>query len=181
MLVLKQLVILLFILMSQGYETQPYNVVKKYPLFELRYYPSVRMITAESPANSNQNFNTLFQYISGANAANLKIAMTTPVHMSQKGDQKKMSFVLPKQLSEPPLPRNKNLQLTQSKATYYAAIEFGGYSNNSKIKYYSERLKNALLEENIKPLGTPISLGYNAPYKFFNRRNEILIEVDFSE
>lgn len=167
--------------MTQGYETQPYQVIKKYDRFELRYYPPAQMVTAESPLSSNQNFNLLFQYISGANADNLKIPMTTPVHMSQNSGQKKMSFVLPKQLTEPPLPKNQRVQLTQSKATYFVAIQYGGYSNSTKTAYYTDALKKALLEEGFKPLGTPINLGYNSPYKFFNRRNEILFEVDFSE
>jgi len=176
----KPLTILLFLIMIQAYETQPYKVVKKYDAFELRYYPSARMVTTESPANSDQNFNALFQYISGANEENLKIAMTTPVHMSQKEGQKKMSFVLPNQLKDPPLPKNQKIRLTQSKAGYYAALQYGGYSNSSKTNYYTEQLKAALLNENIKILGSPLFLGYNSPYKFFNRRNEILLEVFFS-
>ena len=96
--------------MMQGYETQPYKVVKNYDMFELRYYPSVAMVQTESDTESGQNFRKLFQYISGSNESNLKIAMTTPVHMEKKGNKEKMAFVLPSSIEIPPEPQNKNVQ-----------------------------------------------------------------------
>jgi hypothetical protein len=70
------LIILLFML--QGYESQPFKMIKSYDNFEIRYYPSVAMVQTQSSPGSEQNFRKLFQYISGSNESNLKIAMTTP-------------------------------------------------------------------------------------------------------
>ena len=40
-------------------------------------------------------------------------------------------------------------------------------------------LQKILKKENINPAGTPKILVYNSPYKFINRRNEILIPITF--
>ena len=165
--------------MMQGYETQPYKVVKNYDMFELRYYPSVAMVQTESDTESGQNFRKLFQYISGSNESNLKIAMTTPVHMEKKGNKEKMAFVLPSSIEIPPEPQNENVQIVQSKEAYFAAIGYGGYSTKSKSEYYTKILKENLNENKLKIQGDPILLGYNSPYKFFNRLNEIIIEVAY--
>ena len=46
--------------MIQGYETQPYDLIKTYDDFEIRYYPSVAMVQTESSPGSEQNFRKLF-------------------------------------------------------------------------------------------------------------------------
>tara|TARA_B100001175_G_scaffold310858_1_gene314493 strand:+ start:358 stop:861 length:504 start_codon:yes stop_codon:yes gene_type:complete len=163
--------------MIQGYETQPYNLIKTYDDFEIRYYPSVAMVKTESSPGAEQNFRKLFQYISGSNESGLKIAMTTPVHMEKTEGKNKMAFVLPSSLKSPPSPKNKNVEIVRSKEAYFAAIQYGGYSNISKVKFYTDLLKKSLGQNGIKVNGSPIILGYNSPYKFFNRRNEIMIEV----
>ena len=39
---------------------------------------------------------------------------------------------------------------------------------------------NKLKAEGFKTINDkPIVLSYNSPYKFFNRRNEVLVEVEF--
>ena len=165
--------------MIQGYETQPYELVKSYATFELRFYPSVAMVQTESNPGSEQNFRKLFRYISGSNASNLKIAMTTPVHMEKSEDTNKMAFVLPASIENPPAPQNESVRIIQSKEAYFAAIEYGGYSNSVKTKYYTQQLQKSLKKNKIKVVGLPVVLGYNSPYKFFNRRNEIIIEVAY--
>ena len=163
--------------MTQGYETQPYDLIKTYDDFEIRHYPSVAMVQTESSPGSEQNFRKLFQYISGLNESDLKIAMTTPVHMEKTQGENKMSFVLPSDLEKPPIPKNKEVKIIKSKEAYFAAVKYGGYSNSSKVIYYTKLLKESLALKNIKVNGGPIVLGYNSPYKFFNRRNEIIIEI----
>ena len=103
--------------------------------------------------------------------------MTTPVHMEKTEGKNKMAFVLPSSLKSPPSPKNKNVEIVRSKEAYFAAIQYGGYSNISKVKFYTDLLKKSLGQNGIKVNGSPIILGYNSPYKFFNRRNEVMIEV----
>jgi hypothetical protein len=171
------LLILLF--MSQGYESQPFKLIKSYDNFDIRYYPTVAMVQTKSSPGSEQNFRKLFQYISGFNESNLKIAMTTPVHLEKTEGSEKMSFVLPSNIEQAPRPQNKSVKIIQSKEAYFAAIEYGGYSNTSKINYYTKLLQESLEKNKIKFKGPPVILGYNSPYKFFNRKNEIIIEVNY--
>ncbi|MCX6497643.1 MAG: heme-binding protein [Arthrobacter sp.] len=64
-------------------EQQPYELIKRYPHFELRRYPS--HVVAEIQVNTtfdragNAAFRHLFNYISGSNTGGQKLAMTAPV------------------------------------------------------------------------------------------------------
>ena len=168
------------IVMSQKYETQEYEVVDEIDKIEIRYYPSAPMIRVSSNQSRNNNFGKLFRYIAGNNNNEVKIAMTTPVYMSDQS--KTMEFVLPKKFlsGEIPVPNDNDLEAYISKPKYYAAIKYSGYSNNKKEENYRQELVNALQHSNLKILSEYFVLSYDAPTKFYNRRNEILIQVDFS-
>lgn len=162
----------------QSYETQAYKVVESINLIEIRYYPPAMKVRIESPKRINTNFNTLFRYISGNNTTGEKIAMTTPVYMDKNGSLEVMEFVLPaKYDTVAPSPKGKGVEVYQAKAGFFAAIRYSGYSNETKERVYQEELINALKQANIEILGSPVVLSYDAPYKFYNRRNEILVEV----
>ena len=175
----KYLFLLLSITMfSQGYETQKYEVIKQIENIEIRFYPSSLM----AKVNSRGGFSKLFQYISGKNDKSEKIAMTTPVHMSGENNKSIMEFVLPSKYSVEniAIPNDKNIEIYNSKPGYYAAITYGGYSNSEKVKKNHSSLLNKLKAENLKILNSqPVVLSYNSPYKVFNRRNEVLVEVEF--
>ena len=73
----------------------------------------------------------------------------------------------------------KNIEVYNSKPGYYAAITYGGYSNSEKVKKNHYNLLNKLKIENFKVLNDkPVVLSYNSPYKVFNRRNEVLVEIE---
>ncbi len=163
---------------SQGYETQKYEVVKQIENIEIRFYPPSLM----AKVISGGGFMKLFQYISGKNAKNEKMAMTTPVHMTNENNKSTMEFVLPSKYSLDNIatPNDKNIKIYNSKPGYYAAITYGGYSNSEKVKKNHSTLLNKLKAEDFKTLNDkPIILSYNSPYKFFSRRNEVLVEVEF--
>jgi hypothetical protein len=176
---IKYLFLLLSIAMfSQGYETQKYEVVKQIENIEIRFYPPSLM----AKVNSRGGFSKLFQYISGKNDKSEKIAMTTPVHMSSENNKSTMEFVLPSKysLENIAIPNDKNIEVYNSKPGYYAAITYGGYSSSEKVKKNHSSLLNKLQAENFKILNSqPVVLSYNSPYKVFNRRNEVLVEVEF--
>ena len=70
-------------------EQQPYEVVQRYPHFELRRYPAhvvaeVRVHTTFDRAG-NAAFRHLFNYIAGSNTARQKLAMTAPVIQGSGG------------------------------------------------------------------------------------------------
>ena len=164
----------------QGYETQAYEVVEQFDAVEIRYYPPVMKVKVESAAVENRNFNALFRYISGNNATNEKIAMTTPVYMHNTPQGQSMEFVLPARFKEDaPQPRGAGVEVYRAKAGHFAAIRFGGYANASKTKNYTQTLRNALKAAGKKIVGSPMLLSYDAPYKFYNRRNEVLLEIAY--
>ena len=166
--------------MSQKYETQEYKIIDQIDQIEIRYYPSAPMIKVTSNQSRNNNFGKLFRYIAGNNNNEEKIAMTTPVYMSDQS--KTMEFVLPKKFlsGEIPLPNDNDVEVYISEPKYYAAIKYSGYSNNKKEENYSDELIKTIQNSDLKMLSEYFVLSYDAPTKFYNRRNEILIQVDYS-
>ena len=168
------------LVMSQKYETQEYEVVDEMDKIEIRYYPSAPMIKVSSNQSRNNNFGKLFRYIAGNNNDEEKIAMTTPVYMSDQN--KTMEFVLPKKFlsKDLPVPNDDDIEVYISKPKYFAAIKYSGYSNSKKEQNHSEELIEIIQNNQLKMLSEYFVLSYDAPTKFYNRRNEILIQVDYS-
>ena len=125
------------LVMSQKYETQEYQVIDQIDKIEIRYYPSAPMIRISSNQSRNNNFGKLFRYITGNNKNEEKIAMTTPVYMSNQS--KTMEFVLPKRFlsGDIPVPNDNDVETYISEPKYYAAIKYSGYSNNKNCLLYT--------------------------------------------
>ncbi|MBU79047.1 MAG: hypothetical protein CMD29_02845 [Flavobacteriales bacterium] len=159
-------------------ETQRFDLIKTFEGVEIRYYPPSTMIKYVS--DNNSGFGYLFNYISGKNSLNQKISMTTPVHMQKLSDNKSsMEFVLPSKIKidSAPQPENKDLELYLSEGQYYGVIKYSGYTSFEKEKKFTEELKQKLISNNIKVTGGSKILVYNSPYKFFNRKNEIILPI----
>ncbi len=171
-----------FLLMSQT-EEQSYEIIQTKADFEIRYYPPVMMATYVSDRNNSSGFRSLFNYISGANESQTKIAMTTPVHMEKTREGNSMAFVLPRKFKPEttPSPQEPEIQIFQSKEGYFATIRYSGYTNATKEKNFTEQLGKSLKREGIKITGAPVVLVYNSPYNFINRRNEISIPIEWKE
>jgi hypothetical protein len=178
-----------FISMSTGnIEKQPYRVIKREKSFEIRFYPAATFATIKSNANtyrelSGSGFRRIAGYIFGDNASATKIAMTSPVHMDISENGSSMSFVMPSKYNTKnlPKPNDVSVEIHESKPEYAAAIEFGGYVNDATLKKYTEQLQHKLNELNITPIGHYRYLGYNPPYQLINRRNEVIVEIDWKE
>lgn len=173
---------------SPKIEKQKYRVIKNEKEFEIRFYPPAIFATTRLSAKSYQElgssgFRKIAGYIFGNNESSTKIAMTAPVHMdiSEKGSS--MSFVMPSEYTLEKLPRpvDTRVELHESPAVYMAAIEFGGYASDQKIKLYTTQLLQALTSKGIKTTGNPTYLGYNAPYDFIGRKNEIVVAIEWKE
>ena len=171
---------------SKRIEKQKYRVIKKEKEFEIRYYPPAIFATTRSSAKSyrelgNSGFRKIAGYIFGNNESSAKIAMTAPVHMdiSEKGSS--MSFVMPSEYTLDKLPRpvDGRVELHESPAVYMAAIEFGGFASDQRIKQYADQLSQSLKKNGIKMIGNPTYLGYNAPYEFIGRKNEVVIAIEW--
>ena len=175
----------LFSLKSQkNIETYPYVVNKKYDQFEIRSYKatlftSVKLSTKKYKEASSKGFSILAGYIFGNNNRNEKIEMTSPVSMSLK-DSTTMMFMVPKKYKKETLPQPNlsNIKFKEEPAKTVAAINFNGWANDKKIKKYKQKLKDALDKEGILYKNRFQFLGYNAPYEVFNRKNEIIVELE---
>jgi hypothetical protein len=188
-------VIAVFIVLFQTYltmaanksEEQPYKVIRTEKDFEIRFYPSVTMAMITSSAKSykelgSSGFRKLANYIFGGNDANKQIAMTSPVHMDISDSASSMSFVMPSEFNKDnlPKPNDANVVIKASADEYVAAIKFGGFTSDTDIKTYSAKLENALKAASISYYGSFRYLGYNPPYQWFGRKNEIIISVNWN-
>ena len=177
-------VIQLFALNSQrNIETYTYVVNKKYDTFEIRSYEatlftSVKLSTKGYKNSSSKGFSILAGYIFGNNEKNEKISMTSPVTMSLE-DSMTMMFMVPKELKKEMLPKpNQSLvEFKEEPAKTVAAINFNGWANDKKIEKFKQKLKSALDAEGIPYSDRFYFLGYNAPYEVFNRKNEVIVEL----
>ena len=163
-------------------ETQKYSVIKTEKDFEIRFYPSATLATITSTAKSykelaNPGFRKLANFIFGGNKSNKSISMTTPVHMDINDTVSSMSFVMPSDYSKEnlPEPNDPNVIISTTTEEYVAAIRFSGYASDSDIKTYTTRLQRALDAQGIEYVGNFRFLGYNAPYQFLGRKNEIIV------
>jgi len=188
-LVLLPLLTQLFTLMAANKtEKQPYRVVKEEKDFEIRFYPSATLATVMTTASTYKEvaypgFRKLAGYIFGGNQQGMSIAMTAPVHMDMSETGSTMSFVMPQGMTPENLPKpiDASVHISVSKPEYVAAIRFGGYASDKDIQKYAARLENLLAEKGIKHSGHFRFLGYNAPYQFLCRRNEVIVAIDYQE
>ena len=165
-------------------EKQKYTVVHAGKGFEIRYYPPAVLATVYSSAKNyrelaNPGFRKIANYIFGGNAEGAKIAMTAPVHMDMGSERSSMSFVMPEKydLNNLPKPLSKEIHLQKTSGEYVAAISFGGYAGDPEIKKYSTKLAGLLRENRIETIGSYRFLGYNAPYQFIGRKNEVIVGI----
>ena len=169
---------------SQSYETHKYKTLFSEDNFEIRNYEPVLKAKTYSGKGSNDNFAKLFRYISGYNEKNQKISMTTPVYMKQENEKSMMEFVLPSKfnLENVSQPLSNQVEIYEDNGGVYASVRYSGYSNNSKRNKHRKLLIQKLKELDINPLGDFLYLSYDSPYKFYNRRNEVVVAIkDFEK
>ena len=172
-----------FMLLQRNIESYPYTVKKKYDRFEIRKYEatlftSVTLTSKGYKNTSSQGFSILAGYIFGKNDRKEKISMTSPVSMSLD-DSTTMMFMVPKKLNKETLPKpeQSRIEFKEEPAKLLAAISFGGWANDTKIEQYKQDLKAALDAQGISYSNKFYFFGYNAPFEVFNRKNEVLVEL----
>jgi effector-binding domain-containing protein len=187
-------ILLALLLISQIYflmsktETQPYSIIKTEKDFEIRLYPAATMASVSIDAKSYKElsslgFKKLASFIFGGNQTNKSIAMTTPVYMDINGTHSSMSFVMPSIYNKDnlPKPNDSSVTIKTTAEEYVAAIQFGGYANDEKIKKYASKLESSLKANDIAYYGNFRFLGYDAPYQFLGRKNEIIANIRWTQ
>jgi hypothetical protein len=166
-----------------GYETASFELVKKDGSFEIRdYAPHVVVSTPMKGGEQNGSFGRLFKYISGENAGEQKIAMTTPVFMPASGDGApgEMQFVVPADIAKAgaPAPADPTVKLTKMSGGKYAVIRYSGKSGADDRAAKLVELRERIAKEGLESVGDPVYAGYDPPWTPGPmRRNEVLLKL----
>jgi hypothetical protein len=180
-------------------ETADYDVIEVDGDFELRRYAP--QILAETTVDSNfdeagnRAFRRLFNYISGANrteskiamtapvsqeASSRKIAMTAPVIQEESGAAWNVAFLVPASYSweTVPQPTDDSVRLRRVPERTLAALRFSGTWGEKRFRDHEKQLRAILETRGLEATGETIFARYDPPFKpWFLRRNEILIPV----
>jgi hypothetical protein len=169
-------------------ERQGYRLIHRDRDLEIRLYPEAVMATVLSPdgtykGSANRNFGRLAGYIFGGNKRADRISMTSPVHMELSATGSSMSFVMPSKygLDDLPPPNDSGVALRKTPSEYVAAVSFGGFASDEVIKKKVQLLAGLLDAKGIRHKGDFRFLGYNPPFQWVGRRNEVIVGVEWKE
>ena len=188
-------------------EQQPFELIQRFPHFELRRYPA--HVVAEVQVNAtfdragNAAFRHLFNYISGNNTSRQSVAMTAPVVQKPGPPQKlamtapvlqhgsltgggdaaeyTVAFVLPAGTTaeSAPVPTNPDVTIRTVPGSLTAALSFSGGGSESAFGKWSQELPAALAAVGLTAVGLPRFARFDPPFKpWFLRRNEVLQDVE---
>ena len=165
-----------------GYESAGYQVVRSSGSFEIRDYPALTLVSTPMAMDqgSDDGFRKLFGYISGANEAQAKIAMTTPVFSDPTGTNRQMSFVVPKKTAAVGAPKasRDDIAVETRPGGRFAVYRFSGGWKAWRVASARQKLMDWVAAEKLQPLGEPQVANYDPPFTPpFLRRNEVMVRV----
>ncbi|MER3389607.1 MAG: heme-binding protein [Microcella sp.] len=166
-------------------EKQPYAVRSTHEGFEVRLYPAHVLaqidVVGEPGAGASAAFGPLFQYISGANAASARIAMTAPVVLEPRSARKQtVSFVMPATMTaeSAPAPRDARVRTSVVEPRLVAASRFRGRASTSTFQEQGRRLLDAVDAEGFSVTGDVFYARFDPPsMPGFLRHNEALVAL----
>jgi len=171
-------------------EEAPFEVVRRYPAFELRQYgPTLAAettVTGDFDGVGNKAFLTLADFIGGRNSDRTKIAMTAPVLQTPATDagppdRYLFAFVMPPTFTSATLPQpvDPRVRVRQVPPRLMAVHRYSGSWSQARYRQEEAVLLDAVREAGLKPVGVPVFARYNSPFAlWFMRRNEVMVEVD---
>jgi len=169
-----------------GYESAPYKVVRSDGEFEVRTYPVLTVVETPMARGSNGSdgsFSRLFQFITGGNEANQKIAMTTPVFMSGGDTNAKMAFVMPVNMKtgKVPKPSDPSVTVGELPAGRFAVLRYSGGRSAKNEAEALEQLRAWMKREGLKEFSFPVYAYFDPPWTpAFLRRNEVMARIEFT-
>ena len=182
-------------------EEATYTLVSSDGDIELRSYAGYvsveTTVDGDFEQASKQAFRKLFDYISGANRAQQKIAMTAPVTASAAAGSESIemtapvvatenqrgwsyAFVLPARytIDDAPLPLQEDVKLVENKPTRVAVLTYSGSWKQSAFEQNLERLRGWIEDNRLETASPPRFAAYDPPWTLpFMRRNEIMLEL----
>jgi hypothetical protein len=182
-----------------GTEEAPYRAEKTDGDFEVRQYPPqvVAEILVDGTLEDagNKAFRPLFDYISGANRAKGKIAMTAPVTQQSGGEKIAMtapvgqeavgnqwavSFLMPANdtLETLPAPTDVRVRLRALPSRRLAVVRYSGTWSRHGYEHHLAQLREWMKAQGLAAAGQPVWARYNPPFTpWFLRRNEIFVPL----
>ncbi len=169
-----------------GYESAEFKVIESDGPIQIREYPDLILAATSSKLDSqgrDGSFMRLFRYIGGANEAEQKIAMTTPVFMEGEIGETDvtMGFVMPKDVvaKGPPVPNGEGVTLRTRKGGRFAVIRFAGRLDSKLAKLQEAKLRDWMRSRGLHGDGSAETAGYDPPFTPPPlRHNEVLIRLD---
>ena len=188
---------------AMGTEEAAYTVEKTDGDFQVRQYaPQVvaeTLVEGTLEEAGNKAFRPLFNYISGANRSQGKIAMTAPVAQQRDGEKIAMTapvgqeavsnrwaitFMMPTNytLETLPAPTDEKVRLRAIPARRMAAVRYSGTWSRQRYERNLARLREWMKAQGLAAAGDPVWARYNAPFTpWFLRRNEVLVPLEKRE
>lgn len=184
----------------QGVKEASYSVLKDSDRIQIRQYQSMvaaqTEVVADYKTASHVAFRRLFDYISGSNKKQQKIAMsapvlqeaqaeeitmTAPVIQEKSGQAWLMSFVLPAEytLANAPIPLDSAVKLKEISSKKTAVLQYSGFLSEQGIAEKTKELEDWLQEHGYKAIAPARSAGFDPPWTLpFFRRNEVHIDIE---
>lgn len=185
---------------AEAIDSPNYRVVESADHIEIREYEQALIaqvtVSGDRKEASNRAFRLLFDFISGANQSQNKIAMTAPV-IQQPPSQKiamtapvsqqatddgqwDIAFFMPAEytIDTVPVPTNNRVRLIELSEDRIIAIRFSGRNSDSNFDKHHQELLAYIQTNNIEHDPHPIYAYYNSPFTpWFMRRNEIMYRL----
>ena len=171
---------------AQAIESLAFEVVDSQQNVEIRQYAEHMLATVRVRAGfgeaGSQAFRPLFNYISGENAGEEKIAMTAPVlqHLDTQSDQWLVSFVMPSEFDDTslPVPSSDIVSVSVQPSLLMAALQYRGGWSQSRYEEHEQILMKTLGDLQLSACGEPRWARHDPPFMpWFMRKNEILIPL----
>ena len=184
---------------ASAIEEPSFEVVKRYPQFEIRKYQAYLVAEVLVPGPAEKAGNTAFEYLGGyifgknkgsrkidmtapvsQTPAPIKIEMTAPVSQTPADGGFIVQFTMPKEftMDSLPEPTNSKVKLREMPAQTYAVITYSGGWSQSLYEEKLTTLKKLAKEAGVTLEGEAIFSRYNGPISLpFLRRNEIWLRV----
>lgn len=161
-----------------------YTVIKKMQNIEIREYKKLIYVSyiPKNIQDRNNSFRNVASYIFGENKDDKKIKMTSPV-VIKLHNRNEMAFIMPEEHTLKNLPdsNNEKLLIYEEPSRIKACISYSGYSTEIKEDEYIKKLKKELAKNNIQHKNDFELLVYNSPYQILNRRNEIVVSIEYNQ